>query len=83
MFAAQKITTKHIKDVVMNSEKSDNEKSRQFYQERYYRAIKEFGVGSLTAKICKKKLELLNSKDKQRTSPEGSTSHDKHTEEET
>jgi len=67
----------------MNSEKSDNEKSRQFYQERYYRAIKDFGVNSLTAKICKKKLEFLNSKKKQRNTTEDSTSNDKHTEEQT
>ena len=43
-----------MKDVVM-----DTKKSQQFYQERYYKAIEQFGMNSLTAKICKKKLAFL------------------------
>lgn len=41
-------------DVVM-----DIEKSRKFYQDRYHKAIEQFGENSLTASICRKKLELL------------------------
>ena len=51
----------------------DAEKSREFYQERYYRAIREFGINSLTAKICKKKLALLGLNTKQQTASEDKT----------
>ena len=47
-------------DVIM-----DIEKSRKFYQDRYNKAIKQFGSNSLTASICRKKLELLDTKTKQ------------------
>jgi len=57
-----------MKDVVM-----DSEKSREFYLDRYYRAIKQFGTNSLTAKICKKKLELLGTKVRQHVLSEDSS----------
>ncbi len=37
----------------------DIEKSRKFYQDRYHKALKQYGANSLTASICRKKLELL------------------------
>ena len=54
----------------------DIEKSRQFYQDRYYKAIRQFGSKSLTASICKKKLEMLGEKIKQQNTAESSTSTD-------
>jgi hypothetical protein len=45
----------------------DIEKSRQFYQNRYFKAIRQFGSKSLTASICKKKLEMLDESIKQRS----------------
>lgn len=40
----------------------DNEKSRAFYLERYYRALEKFGERSLTARICQQKLALLGTR---------------------
>ncbi len=52
----------------------DNEKSREFYLDRYYKAIKQFGANSLTAKICKEKLELLGARVKREANSEASLS---------
>ena len=57
----------------------DIEKSRKFYQERYDRAIEQYGENSLTAKICKKKLELLDARAKRRDTTEDTSDKQRHT----
>jgi len=61
----------------------DAEKSREFYMERYYRAIEQFGANSLTAKICKKKLALLGAGTKRHSTSEVSSATEEHSEEDT
>ena len=60
----------------------DIERSRKFYQERYNKAIEQYGESSLTAKICKKKLEFLDAIARQHEKAENTSRDNHHTKDE-